>query len=117
MTVDTTNYVGEMYRVTTAGTDWDASELEPAKVTAVKVQIFNSVGVPMIDESEMAWSAQEKLWEYMWLSTTDNLTTVDDGGTAVPAGSYRAKCKVIDLDGHPSWGYVKIRLNKNPVGA
>lgn len=111
-----TDYVGEEFRVTTTGTDWDKSALVPAKVTGLFVEIWNAAKEVVIPESEMAWVEQESLWEYLWLSTEDGLTTVDDGGTAIAPGSYRAKIKLIDLDGKPSWEFVKIRLSRNPVG-
>jgi hypothetical protein len=106
-----TDYVGETFRVFVSASDFDGSTaLAPADIDRMTVEIRNAAGTVIVEEAEMGYSIEESLWIYIWLTTVDNMTAVDDGGTALPAGTYWAKYKLIDLDGHPSFEYKKIRL-------
>jgi hypothetical protein len=106
-----TDYVGELLRVTASAQDFAAISLTPDDITTMSAEIFDSAGSTIVGESEMAWSADELLWEYLWMTTEDGT----NDGEPLAAGTYRVRVRMVDLDGHPSWEYQRVRLSKNPV--
>lgn len=109
------NYAGELLRITVTAEDFRKESLTEDDVQFIKVSIFDSTGTEILTEHTMSWQEEELLWYYLWTTTTDALTTVADGGTPLDPGSYRAKCRMLDLDDHESWEYLRIRLQRNPV--
>lgn len=102
------NYAGETFRITVVSSDFDGQSLIPDDIDAMYVTITTAAGSLVVDETEMTWSAEEELWFYIWDTT--------NGATPSPlsAGTYRVKCRLLDLDGHSSWEYKNVRLKANP---
>jgi hypothetical protein len=107
-----TNYVGELMRVTMAATDFAGDELDDTEVDEARISIWDAAAILIVDNREMAYSTDEALFFFLWITTEDGT----DAGTPLAVGSYRAKCTLVDLDGHRSWEFIRIRLARNPVG-
>lgn len=104
-----TDYAGELLRVTVTADDFADAALTPDLVTGVYVTVYSPLGDIVVDETAMTYSEGEGLWYYLWDTRT--------GATPVPlpAGRYRLRCRVVDLDGLSSWEYKRVRLQRNPV--
>lgn len=100
-----TDYAGEVFRVVTTSTDFDATSLVPADIDSMWVTIYDSTGAEVLAQTEMTWSVDETLWYYLWNTSSPPVT----------AGNYRIKVALIDLDGHENWEIKKARLAKTPV--
>ncbi len=104
-------YVGELARITVTGKSFTAISVSPDDIDAVYMTIYDSTGTEFINEREMTWQPDEELWYWLWVSTVDEV----DGSTAIDPGSYRVKIRLLDLDGHSSVEYLRVRLARNPV--
>lgn len=104
-----TDYAGELLRITVGVEDFTSTPMAADDVDNLFVAIYNSVGATVVDETAMTYSDEESLWYYLWDTTT--------GATPVPlpAGTYRVKCRLVDLAGESSWEYRRVRLSRNPV--
>jgi hypothetical protein len=104
-----TTYAGETLVITHTATNEDVA-LTDANVLSVTVEIFDSDGATLVDETEMTWDAVQERWEYVWY-------TIDDAATpaALEPGTYRAKVLITSLTGTENWEYKRIRLARNPV--
>ncbi len=104
-----TIYAGETLVITHTATNEDVA-LTDANVLSVTVEIFDSAGTTLVDETAMTWDAVQERWEYVWYT---------DDGAATPAalepGTYRAKVLITSLTGTENWEYKRIRLARNPV--
>lgn len=111
-----TDYAGELYRITVTAKDFASKSVAPADIDSMKVIVYNAANEIVVPLSEMAYVELEGLWEYIWLTVEDGVTSVLGGGVALPAGTYKARCILIDLDNHPSWEYKRHRLKSDPLG-
>lgn len=104
-----TIYAGETLVITHTATNEDV-ELTDANVLSVTIEIFDSAGEVLVDETAMTWDAVQQRWEYVWY-------TLDDAATPSPleSGTYRAKVLITSLTGTENWEYKRIRLARNPV--
>lgn len=104
-----TIYAGETLVVTHTATNEDVA-LTDVNVLSVTIEIFDSAGETIVDETSMTWDAVQERWEYVWY-------TLDDAATPQPLdpGTYRAKVIITSLTGTENWEYKRIRLSRNPV--
>lgn len=99
-----TLYAGETFVITHTATN-DSVELTDDDVESVVVEIYNSDGDVVVEETAMTWDDTQSRWEYVW----------DTGGaTPIDSGTYRAKVTVESLD-TTNWEFKRIRLARNPV--
>lgn len=98
-----TTYAGELVRVSVTAEDFDEEALTEEDVDSVVVVIYDSSSEVVVAEVSMTWNADDALWFYLW----------DTDG--IDAGTYKAQCRMIDLDGHSSWEWQRVRLARNPV--
>lgn len=97
-----TLYAGEMTKIVhTASVD--GTELVPDDITDVTITIYSTTGDIVVAETSMLWDTVLLRWQFLW-DTTD-----------LAFGTYRAKVRVVGIDGGSVWEYKRIRLARNPV--
>lgn len=107
-----TLYVGEQIRVSTQGRDYavkgaKGKPLTDENVLSAKVTILNPNKTIRIDEADMTWDEEEKIWYYKWDTA--------DGSPPVIQGTYQYRVTVVGADGKPSVEWDKVRLARQPV--
>lgn len=100
-----TDYAGELYRVTVTAEDFANVPIGEDEIDSMLVEIFDSAGTEVVAETAMIWSEDEELWYYLW----------DTGDPTLATGTYKIRCRMLDLDGHSSWEWKRKRLARNLV--
>ncbi len=103
------NYTGETLVVTHTATS-NGVALTDEDVVGVEIEIFDSAGDVVIDNTAMTWDDTKERWEYQWETVTADATPV-----ALDAGTYRARVTLVGLADTVNYEYKRIRLKANPV--
>lgn len=106
-----TLYVGEQIRVSTRAHEYAVkgklgTPITDENVTSVKITILNRNNTVRIDDADMTWDDEEKIWYYKWDTSS--------GSPAVTAGNYRYRTTVVGADGKPSVEWGTVRLARQP---
>lgn len=101
-----TLYPGERTLILHTALDEDDVALTAELVETVFVTVYNGTYTEvLVAETAMTWRSAALRWEYSWATA------------GVAAGTYRARVRILGLDGASVWEYERLRLAKDPVAA